>query len=314
MSNSPENGESSGGEKPPSVFEVLKKIGFMPYALASLGIATATYLGKYPGTDTDPVKQFLKLLSASLFLAGILWALTRLFQKTFTNRPARGLIDGLFAGMVAGFVGGQLGYGWGAMSRETYAEPGYLRVLFALVFTVPVSGILGLGCDLIHTDRKIHWRRDLGLVLLVGVVVLGLVGFGVFKYVPNVQAKGITFSNLLLLFEAFVITFCALMSWQLTWPWKRFAGRLGVVLFLIAALRITTWFLHTTAPGQADTPLWEREFFHADGPLDPSGAQGEYEMAVTVIAFCIWTLFLYAIFHSNHPLNKCIDRLMTKAR
>ena len=155
-----------------TLLDVVRKLGYIPYVLVCLGILIAVYSGKtiHKG-ESDSLKKFLTLFSAVLFVSGIIWSLVRLFHRLFVYRPARGLIEGLSCGIIAGFVGGQLGYGWHPMSKlpifqpdpsdahyllpSGYADPNYLRVLLALVFTVPVAGLLGLGCDLIHTDLNL---------------------------------------------------------------------------------------------------------------------------------------------------------------
>lgn len=302
---------------------VVKKLGYVPYVLVCLGILTALYAGKVPSGDTDVVKRTLKLLSAALFVSGILWSLIRLFQRLFIYRPARGLIDGLLCGIIAGFIGGTLGYGAHPTATSAtferahdgssfliptnYVDPSYLRILWALVVTVPIAGLLGLGCDLIHTDRRINWRRDLAIVLLVGAVVLLLVGFGIFRYVPLMDGKGITFSEILLPFEIFLLAFCSMMAWTFRWPLKKFIGRFTLVLLLVACSRIITRFMTTTDPEQRGLPLWSRQYITLEGV---SVSQGQYEMAQVVCLFCIWTVLLYGVFYCDNSLSKRIDRLV----
>ncbi len=294
--------------------------------MVCLGIVTAVYSGKVPDAKGDPVIKGLRLFSAILFVLGILWSLVRLFHRLFAYRPARGLIDGALCGIIAGFIGGQLGYGSYPTAHEVtfeqardgtrfllstnYVDPSYLRILLALAFTVPIAALLGLGCDLIHTDRKINWRRDLGIVLLVSFVVLFLVGFGIFRYVPEMQGKGISFSNIGLLFEAFLIAFCSNMAWNFRWRVKKYIGRLSLIVMLVAGFRIVTWSMTTHDPEQRGLPLWSRQYFMAGaGGLR---GQGNYDMALAVGVFCLWTVVLYAIFYSDNALTKRIERYMEK--
>jgi hypothetical protein len=301
-----------------SLLDLVRKLGFIPYALVCLGILTEIYYGKFHDTESDSINHFIKLLSAVLYVSGILWALVRLFSHLFANRPARGLMDGLFAGIFAGFVGGQFGYGWEPMAPEPanhlpyytqYAEPGYIRVLLAVVFTVPIGAILGLGCDLIHADRKIKWRRDLGIILLVSSVLLIIMGFGLFRYVPVMKGRGISFSNLLFLFEMFLMGFCCLMAWNFQWKASKAIGRLLLMVILIAIVRIATGFMVTRDPEQPGVALWQRQFL-----TDDAGQKGQeqYDMALSVALMCIATVAAYAMFYTNNILTTRIDKLTRK--
>lgn len=313
--------KESDGFKASTLLAVVRRLGYIPYVLVCLGILIALYCGRLPKEDATPIKKFLTLFSATLFVSGIMWSLARLFHRLFSYRPARGLIDGLLCGVIAGFIGGQIGYGRHPMSQVpiyanglsmNYFEPCYLRALLALIFTVPIAGLLGLGCDLIHTDRKIKWRRDLGITLLVGLVFLLLIGFGIFRYVPTMDGKGITFSDIWILFEVFLISFCALMAWSFAWPLRKFLARLTIVIVLMFCARLATAFLNTSDPAQSGIRLWERQYITEIG--NNVGQQGHYDMAITVVCFCIWTIVLYVIFYRDNYLTKRLDVFIQKSK
>ena len=312
--------KDNGGFKVSTLMNLVKKLGFIPYALVSLGALTEIYYARIPDAGSDSIKHFLKLLSAVLFVSGIIWGLVCLFKRLFAYRPARGLIDGLFAGLLAGFVGGHFGYGWEPMAtnpayRDGYyvqfGDPSYIRVLLAVVFTVPVGGILGLACDLIHTDRKIQWRRDLGVILLVGSVLLVLIGFGIFRYVPPMNGKGISFSNLLLLYETFLLTFCSLLAWNFHWKLRKYLGRLLLVAGLIVGVRIATGLMMTTDPAQPGVALWQKQFLVDEG--DRKG-EDQYVMALTVVMMCIATVAAYAVFYTKNILTTRVDKFAARLR
>jgi len=292
----------------------LKKLGYFPYAFVSLGIAASLYAQKAAGRWGD----ILVWLSGACLTTGLLWALVKICSGLFAKRPARGLIDGLVAGAIAGFVAGRLGYGSHRMEDiqrfiyvdlygngelspivSSYGEPGYIRTFLVFTFTLPVAGILGLGCDLIHADRKINWRRDVGIVLLVAVVLLLFVGFGIFRYVPEMQGRGINFSELLLIFEVFLLAFSMLMAFSFRWSARKFLGRFSIIAGWIFAMRMITFFLHSTVNDRG--PLWDRHYVH-----DVSG-RDEYAMAATAVLLCIWTVIVYASFYVDYPLTRWLD-------
>ena len=320
-------------KKPDSlILLALKRMGYLPGTFVLMGVLLAewkTMLG-----DKTELGLWIDLAAGSFVATGLLWWLVRLFGKLFTNRPARGLFDGLLAGIVAGLIGGYFGYGWidwWQVNDPTFdniwpgmleGRPRWVRVVIVFVFTVPIAGLLGLGCDLIHTDRRINWRRNFSTIFLVGAIFLIAVGIVIIRFSPMVNVRGISFSEWLILFEIFVLVYPALVAVSFGWKWKKMFSRYVWIIGAIILTRLVTYLWQThdedsiawaqmigrAAANATSVSLWERQTcFETYG-------QDEFNLATGVVGFCLWTATVYALFYFNHTPAVALDKWIMRRK
>jgi hypothetical protein len=257
----------------------------------------------YFSADADKqIASYLGFVGAALIFTALGWSLVKLFAFAFEKRPARGLIDGVTAGLIAGIVGGYFGFGWGDS-----VDPSYIRMLLATVFSVAVGGVVGMGCDLVHPEHDINWKQWGPGILAITLGFLILVGVGIFVGVPTMEGNGISFSDLLLLFECYAVVFALMHALQFDWAWRKTLSRLLLVLAVIALNRVITLFI--PCHDDPDNSLWTRHYY-----VESNGSPGEdcARMGEMVAFYALGSILLYAAFYLNHPLNRWIKAKVCK--
>lgn len=308
---------------------VVKRMGAKPGLFILVGFLVTHFKDELKEADGGTLAPWLDLLAGGLFVIGILWWLVRVFEKIFSKRPARGLIDGLSAGILAGVIGGLLGYGWPDLADypatpvegifTVDSSPRWVRTLLAFIFCVPIAGTLGVGLDLVHTDRKIAWRKKLGIVVLVVCLFLLLIWTGIFVYVPGVTSMGIRFSDILALFDWFLILYSSLVFVSFGWQRHKIVSRLLLILAGILTLRIVTYLIPTQDETSAfgaevlnhpswpnTTSYWWRTYW-IDDTASSADLNNSALMGLTVVLLCLWSFLLYAFCHANHRLTTGMD-------
>ncbi len=209
--------------------------------------------------------------------------------------------------------------------------PPYFRVFLAFIFAFSFGGLLGLACDLMHTDRKIQFKKNFGIVLMIAMTFVTIVFVGIIQFVPLVNDRGISFSDLLLLFEVYIIVYALIVGISFNWNYRKILSRMVWILLGIAIMRFSTFFLKTDDPeslyyaimlnraseNAQFASLWDKVYsVDVDSTLSQKGPDlsGQVDMGMVTAGLFIWFALMYALFYFKHPLAKKVDKFVSPKR
>jgi hypothetical protein len=281
---------------------VRKKIGYESFIFLVMSFVTLTFGDKLGKDAPEVLRNSVPILAGGLFFIGIIIALLKLFAVFFSNRPARGLIDGLAAGIMAGVIGGYFGFGYHGGSNSI--DSPFFRMALCVLFATPIGGILGLFIDLFHPDRPIQWKKYLGIAILVFSSTIVVVGYGIIQFVPQLK-DGITLGDLQLLFEIFLLIISGLTAYSFGWPFKKIRIRYCTLFASIALARVYTLIIPVRDPLQEGYRLYQRRFLY--NPSDIHDISGKIDLAFTIVTLMVWTLVTYALFFKDHRFYRLLN-------
>lgn len=221
--------------------EIKEKIGYNSFILLAFSFMVVAFEKQLGEEVQEKYKLMLIAIGGSLFFLGLIAALLSVFVAYFSNRPARGLLDGLAAASLSGLVGGYFGFGYGVGSP--YVEPQYVRIGMCFLFAVPVGGFLGLCLDLVRADRPVEWRKYLSVFIMSSVLLFGSCALGIAYFAPVVDGAGMIYADLLLIFVLYVFFMILIESIQSGWGLARFIRSMFAFIICTAIVYIFSWLV-----------------------------------------------------------------------